>query len=94
MGKIGRAIIEHDILWLTIAVYSGGVLANFFQALIGDILYPILAAVAGSDVKNISESSFTIGSSKIKYGDFLKNLFSLVFNIVLIWLFVKILSKI
>lgn len=94
MGKLGKALIEHDILWLTIAVYSGGVLADFFQAFIGDILYPILAAIAGSDVKSIAEKTVKIGNSEIKYGDFLKKLFSLVFNVVLIYLFVKLISKI
>lgn len=93
MGKLGRALIEHDILWLTIAVYSGSVLTDFFQALIGDIMYPILAAITGSDVKSISEATFTIGSSKIKYGDFIKKLFGLVFNVALIYIFVKLISK-
>ena len=94
MGKLGKAIIEHDILWLTIAVYSGGVLTDFFQALIGDIMYPIFASVAGSDVKNVTDATITIGQNKIKYGDFLKKLFSLVFNVFLIWLFVKLISRI
>ena len=94
MGKLGRALIEHDILWLTIAVYTGGVLTEFFQALISDIMYPIFAATAGSDVKSISEKTITIGNSQIKYGDFLKKLFTLFFNVFLIWVFVKIISKI
>ena len=93
MGKLGKALIEHDILWLTIAVYSGGVLSDFFQSFIGDIIYPVLAAVAGSDVKSLAEKTITIGDSKIKYGDFLKQLFSLLFNVVLIYIFVIIISK-
>lgn len=93
MGKLGKALIEHDILWLTIAVYSGAVLTDFFQSFIGDIIYPIIAAIAGSDVKSLAEKTITIGDSKIKYGDFLKKLFTLIFNAALIYLFVVIISK-
>jgi large-conductance mechanosensitive channel len=93
MGKLGKALIEHDILWLTIAVYSGGVLTDFFQAFIGDLIYPIIAAVAGSDVKSLSEKTINIGESQIKYGDFLKKLFTLIFNVALIYIFVVIIAK-
>jgi hypothetical protein len=45
-------------------------------------------------VNSVSQSEITLGSNKIKYGDFIKKIFSLVFNIFLIWLFVKLISRI
>lgn len=42
MGKIGRTILEHEFLWLTLAVYTGAILQDFFDVYSKQIVIPFL----------------------------------------------------
>jgi large-conductance mechanosensitive channel len=92
MGVIGKTILEHDFIWLTIAVFAGGVLQDFFQSLITDILWPIINGVFGFDQK-VSNDIATISGINILYGNAVKQLFRCVISGMIVYVFLKGIHK-
>ena len=72
-----------DLIILTAAVYLGGVLSSFFEALSADLILPVLSPVASAG-KGVSEFTVRIGSIELKVGDFLSKLVSLVISLFLV----------
>jgi large-conductance mechanosensitive channel len=72
-----------DLIILTAAVYLGGVLSSFFEALSADLILPVLSPVASAG-KGVSEFTVRLGSIELKVGDFLTKFVSLVISLFLV----------
>lgn len=60
-------IMRGNVVELAVAVVIGTAFNNVVQALVKDILTPLIAAIVGKP--NFSELTFTIHKSKFLYGD-------------------------
>lgn len=63
-----------NIVDLAVAVVIGGAFGNIVNALVKDIITPVIAAIGGN--RDFSSMYFTINHSKILIGDFLNALTS------------------
>jgi len=72
-----------DLIILTAAVYLGGVLSTFFEALSADLILPILSPVASAG-KGVSEFTVRVGSVELKLGDLLSKFVSLTISLFLV----------
>jgi len=72
-----------DLIILTAAVYLGGVLSTFFEALSADLILPILSPVASAG-KGVSEFTVRVGSVELKVGDLLSKFVSLTISLFLV----------
>jgi len=76
-------LTNSDLIILTAAVYLGGVLSAFFDALSKDLILPVLAPVTAAG-KGVSEFEVSLGSIKLKVGDLLAQSVSLVISVFLV----------
>jgi large conductance mechanosensitive channel len=69
-------LLRGNLVDLAVAVVIGIAFAAVIQALIADIITPIIAAIGGKP--NFSKLSFTVNKSHFLYGSFLNSLLSFV----------------
>ncbi len=74
---------------LAVAVVLGGAVQKVVQALVTDILTPILGIVLGQN-SDLATAGITVGKSTILYGDFISNLINFFIIAFAIYLLVKI----
>ena len=69
-------LLRGNLVDLAIAVVIGVAFAALVTALVGDLITPLIAAIAGKP--NFSNLTFTINHSQFKYGAFVDALLSFV----------------
>ncbi|HKT43758.1 MAG TPA: large conductance mechanosensitive channel protein MscL [Gaiellaceae bacterium] len=69
-------LLRGNLVDLAIAVVIGVAFAAVVTALVGDLITPLIAAIAGKP--NFSNLTFTINHSQFKYGAFVDALLSFV----------------
>jgi large conductance mechanosensitive channel len=69
-------LLRGNLVDLAIAVVIGVAFAAVVTALVGDLITPLIAAIAGKP--NFSNLTFTINHSEFKYGAFVDALLSFV----------------
>jgi len=67
-------LLRGNLVDLAVAVVIGVAFAAVVAALVGDLITPLIAAVAGK--QDFSSLVFTINHSRFKYGDFIDALLS------------------
>lgn len=62
MGKLGKTILEHEFLWLTLAVYTGTILQDFFDVYSKQIVIPFLDRTLNieKDVEKYAEQHWQV----------------------------------
>lgn len=70
-------IREQGVVGLAVGFILGGAISKLVSSLVSDIANPLIGALLGS-VGNIKDSYFTIGTSKILWGNFLNTLVDFV----------------
>ena len=69
-------ILRGNVVDLAVAVVVGAAFGAVINAMVKDLLTPLIAAIFGKP--NFSALSFTINSSQFLYGDFLNAVFTFV----------------
>lgn len=83
-----KFILRGNVVDLAVGVVIGAAFNNMVQALVKDIITPIIGAIA--KVPDFSNLSFAIRGSEFAYGDFLNNLISFLLVAVSIYFFVVV----
>ncbi|MFI7144222.1 large conductance mechanosensitive channel protein MscL [Nonomuraea sp. NPDC050022] len=87
MGGFKKFLLRGNIVELAIAVIVGATFSGLVQALVADLVTPLIGAVTGGRQPNFAEYSFTVNGSEFKYGDFLNHLLTfLIIAAVVYWL--------
>ncbi|WP_431926878.1 large conductance mechanosensitive channel protein MscL [Nonomuraea jabiensis] len=94
MGGFKRFLLRGNIVELAVAVIVGATFSGLVQALVADLITPLIGAVTGGRQPNFAEYSFTVNGSRFKYGDFLNHLVTfLMVSAVVYWLVVAPMTR-
>ncbi|MEU5860971.1 large conductance mechanosensitive channel protein MscL [Nonomuraea sp. NPDC047529] len=94
MGGFKKFLLRGNIVELAVAVIVGATFSGLVQALVTDLVTPLIGAVTGGRQPNFAEYSFTINGSRFKYGDFLNHLVTfMVIAAVVYWLVVAPMTR-
>jgi large conductance mechanosensitive channel len=89
MGGFKNFLLRGNIVELAIAVIVGATFSGLVQALVSDLVTPLIGAITGGRQPNFADYSFTVNGSQFKYGDFLNHLLTFVIiAVVVYWLIV------
>ncbi|WP_084960952.1 large conductance mechanosensitive channel protein MscL [Thermoactinospora rubra] len=89
MGGFKKFLLRGNLVELAIAVVVGATFSGLVQALVRDLVTPLIGALTGGRQPDFSQYSFTINGSQFKYGDFLNHLISfLIISAIVYWLIV------
>lgn len=81
-------ILRGNAVDLAVGVVIGAAFNNVVQAIVKDLLTPIIGAVAKTP--DFSNLIFTINGSQFRYGDFINNLISFLLVAVAVYFFVVV----
>ncbi|MBE1590696.1 large conductance mechanosensitive channel protein MscL [Nonomuraea angiospora] len=94
MGGFKKFLLRGNIVELAVAVIVGATFSGLVQALVADLITPLIGAVTGGRQPNFAEYSFTVNGSRFKYGDFLNHLLTfLMVSAVVYWLIVAPMTR-
>jgi large conductance mechanosensitive channel len=94
MGGFKQFLLRGNIVELAVAVIVGATFSGLVQALVSDLITPLLGAITGGRQPNFADYSFTINGSQFKYGDFLNHLLTfLIISAVVYWLVVAPMTR-
>ncbi|HUR09292.1 MAG TPA: large conductance mechanosensitive channel protein MscL [Nonomuraea sp.] len=94
MGGFKNFLLRGNIVELAVAVLIGATFSGLVQALVSDLITPLIGAVTGGRQANFAEYSFTVNGSQFKYGDFLNHLLTfLIIAAVVYWLIVMPMTR-
>jgi large conductance mechanosensitive channel len=79
-------LLRGNVVDLAVAVVIGAAFSGVVNALVKDLITPLIAAVGGKP--NFETLSFTIHNSKFMYGDFLNALLSFLIMASVVFFFV------
>jgi large-conductance mechanosensitive channel len=70
---------NEGLFWaIAVAVFLGSILKDFFQAIMSDVVTPILTGIFGQTGSEISGFVVTVGGVKLKIGDVIANTLTLL----------------
>ncbi|MGW0198359.1 large conductance mechanosensitive channel protein MscL [Nonomuraea sp. NPDC003201] len=94
MGGFKRFLLRGNIVELAVAVIIGATFSGLVQALVSDLITPLIGAVTGGRQPNFADYTFTVNGSRFKYGDFLNHLVTfLMVSAVVYWLVVAPMTR-
>jgi large conductance mechanosensitive channel len=85
MGGFKKFLLRGNLIDLAVAVVVGLAFNSLIQALVKDIVTPLIAALGGKP--NFSSLTFTIHNSVFSYGDFLNALISFIVIALVVYFF-------
>ncbi|HTD24556.1 MAG TPA: large conductance mechanosensitive channel protein MscL [Terriglobales bacterium] len=83
-----KFLVRGNVVDLAVAVVIGAAFGAVVTSFVGNILTPMIAAIAGKP--DFSAFSFTINGSKILYGTFLNALISFVLVAIAVYFFIVV----
>ena len=83
-----KFLFRGNVVDLAVAVVIGAAFGAVVTSFVGNILTPLIAAIAGKP--DFSAFSFTINGSKILYGTFLNALISFVLVAIAVYFFIVV----
>ena len=86
MKDFKQFLLRGNVVDLAVAIVIGVAFAALVNALVGDLITPIIAAIIGKP--DFSSLTFTINQSTFKYGDFLNALIVFVSIAAAVFFFV------
>ncbi|GGO83556.1 large conductance mechanosensitive channel protein MscL [Nonomuraea cavernae] len=94
MGGFKGFLLRGNIVELAVAVIVGATFSGLVQALVEDLVTPLIGAVTGGRQPDFADYSFTVNGSEFKYGDFLNHLITfLIIAAVVYWLIVMPMTR-
>ncbi|MEV0199506.1 large conductance mechanosensitive channel protein MscL [Nonomuraea sp. NPDC050691] len=94
MGGFRKFLLRGNIVELAVAVIVGATFSGLVQALVADLITPLIGAVTGGKQPDFADYVFTVNGSQFKYGDFLNHLLSfLIIAAVVYWLVVMPMTR-
>lgn len=94
MSGFKQFLLRGNIVELAVAVIVGATFSGLVQALVTDLITPLIGAITGGRQPNFADYSFTVNGSQFKYGDFLNHLITfLVISAVVYWLVVAPMTR-
>ncbi|MEV7005898.1 large conductance mechanosensitive channel protein MscL [Streptosporangium sp. NPDC051022] len=94
MSGFKKFLMRGNLVELAVAVVIGATFSGLVQALVKDLITPLIAAITGGSQPDFSQYVFTINGAKFMYGDFVNQLLSfLIIASVIYWLVVLPMSR-
>lgn len=94
MGGFKQFLLRGNIVELAVAVIIGATFSGLVQALVTDLVTPLIGAITGGRQPDFADYSFTVNGSRFLYGDFLNHLLSfLIIAAVVYWLVVAPMAR-
>ncbi|MEV4562989.1 large conductance mechanosensitive channel protein MscL [Nonomuraea sp. NPDC049419] len=94
MGGFKQFLLRGNIVELAVAVIIGATFSGLVEALVTDLVTPLIGAVTGGRQPDFADYSFTINGSRFLYGDFLNHLVTfLIIAAVVYWLIVAPMTR-
>ncbi|GAA3581428.1 large conductance mechanosensitive channel protein MscL [Nonomuraea rosea] len=94
MGGFKKFLLRGNIVELAVAVIVGATFSGLVQALVADLITPLIGAITGGRQPDFASYTFTVNGSRFKYGDFLNHLLTfLIIAGVVYWLVVAPMSR-
>jgi large conductance mechanosensitive channel len=84
-------IMRGNVLDLAVAVIIGGAFGKIISSLVSDIIMPLIGLIVGGI--DFSGLAFTLGSSKVTYGNFINNVIDFLIIALVIFLMVRAISS-
>ena len=81
-----KFVLRGSVVDLAVGVVIGAAFNGVIQALVKDMITPLIAAIGGT--KHFESSSFTIHNSQFLYGDFINALISFIIVAAVVFFFV------
>ncbi|MFG3436236.1 large conductance mechanosensitive channel protein MscL [Nonomuraea sp. NPDC047897] len=88
MGGFKKFLLRGNIVELAVAVIVGATFSGLVQALVRDLITPLIGAVTGGREPDFAQYSFTVNGSEFRYGDFLNHLLSFLIIAAVVYWFV------
>ena len=90
-GEFKEFLLKQNALALAVGVIIGAAIGKVVSGLVEDLIMPVIGlALPGGDWRN---AQFAIGSSAIKYGDFIGRIIDFVIVAAVVFFIVKALVK-
>ncbi|MFB9246893.1 large conductance mechanosensitive channel protein MscL [Sphaerisporangium melleum] len=94
MGGFKKFLMRGNLVELAVAVVVGATFSGLIQALVADLITPLIAAVTGGRQPDFGNYSFTLNGAVFKYGDFVNHLLTfLIIAAVIYWLVVMPMTR-
>ncbi|MET8139267.1 large conductance mechanosensitive channel protein MscL [Sphaerisporangium sp. NPDC005288] len=94
MGGFKKFLMRGNLVELAVAVVVGATFSGLVQALVADLITPLIGAVTGGRNPDFSKYSFTLNGAQFKYGDFVNHLLTfLIIAAVIYWLVVMPMTR-
>ncbi|GAA3428588.1 large conductance mechanosensitive channel protein MscL [Streptosporangium sandarakinum] len=94
MSGFKKFLMRGNLVELAVAVVVGATFSGLVQALVKDLITPLLAAITGGREPDFSQYYFTVNGAKFMYGDFINHLLSfLIIASVIYWLVVMPMTR-
>lgn len=94
MGGFKQFLLRGNIVELAVAVIIGATFSGLVEALVTDLVTPLIGAVTGGRQPDFADYSFTVNGSRFLYGDFLNHLVTfLIIAAVVYWLIVAPMTR-
>lgn len=81
-----KFVLRGSVVDLAVGVVIGAAFNGVIQALVKDMITPIIAAIGGT--KHFENASFTVHNSQFLYGDFINTLISFLIVAAVVFFFV------
>lgn len=91
LKELREFLFRGNVVELAVAVVMGGAFGAVVNALVKDLLTPLIAAIGGQP--DFSGLSFTVNNSKFLYGDFLNAVISFLLVGTAVYFFVVLPMK-
>ncbi|WP_326636430.1 large conductance mechanosensitive channel protein MscL [Streptosporangium sp. NBC_01755] len=94
MGGFKKFLLRGNLVELAVAVVVGATFSGLVQALVKDLITPLIGAITGGREPDFSEYVFTVNGAQFMYGDFINHLLSfLIIAAVIYWLVVMPMTR-
>jgi large conductance mechanosensitive channel len=89
MTGFKKFLVRGNLVELAVAVVIGAAFSGLVEALVADIITPLIGAVTGGHQPDFADYAFTVNGAQFKYGDFVNHALSfLIVAAVIYWLVV------
>jgi len=94
MGGFKQFLLRGNVVELAVAVIVGATFSGLVQALVADLITPLIGAITGGRQPDFASYSFTVNGSRFRYGDFLNHLLTfLIISGIVYWLVVAPMTR-
>ncbi|MEU9886632.1 large conductance mechanosensitive channel protein MscL [Sphaerisporangium sp. NPDC051011] len=94
MGGFRKFLMRGNLVELAVAVVIGATFSGLVEAMVADLITPLIAAVTGGRQPDFSQYKFVVNGAEFKYGDFVNHMLTfLIIAAVIYWLVVMPMTR-